>query len=256
LVPGATFNASSVTAKAFIAVDVPTRRILVAQNIDDAHPLASITKLMTATVALEKGTAFDSQQAVMAADEIGGARLRVPVGTTMTFRDLMYSMLVGSANNAAHAIARISDSNVESFVAKMNAKAEAFGLANTEFMDPSGLNVNNVSTAREVAALALEAFDQYEIRRICSTATYEFQTDDGPHTLKNTNDLLTETANGLTVLGGKTGYLIESEWNLAVKMMDSRQRPILVVVLGSDAQDQVFRDARTVADWVWGNYRW
>lgn len=256
-ISAAAFNPASVTADSVFIIDVPTRKVLAEVKADDLHPTASITKLMTGSVAVDGGTPFANRFALQQQDEIGGARLRVPVGATMTFEDLMYSMLVGSANNAAHAIARISGGgDVGKFVASMNAKAAEFGLANTHFEDPSGLDVSNVSTAREIAALAFEAMQRYEVRKICSTAEYSFETSDGPHTVKNTNELLTEDGNGLYVFGGKTGYLIESGWNLVVQLQDARQKPVLVVVLGSDSKSQLFDDAERAAKWAWDNYRW
>ncbi len=251
------FNPASVTADSVFVIDVPTRKVLVSERADELHPMASTTKLMTASVAVDGGTPFTSRYALLQGDEIGGARLRVPVGATMTFEDIMYSMLVGSANNAAHAVARISGGgDVGKFIASMNAKAGEFGLVNTHFEDPSGLNVENVSTAREIAALALEAMERYEIKKICSTAEYTFETSAGPHTIRNTNDLLTDSDNGLYVFGGKTGYLIESGWNLVVQLQDERQKPILVVVLGSDSQSHLFSDAERAARWAWDNHRW
>jgi D-alanyl-D-alanine endopeptidase (penicillin-binding protein 7) len=251
-----TFRANSVTTESIFVLDDTTRRVLLAENADRLHPVASITKLMTAIVALASGQSLESQQTIESIDEVGGARLRVPAKTRMTYRDLMYSMLVGSANNAAHAIARTSAVSVENFIVKMNSQARIFGLSNTVFVDPSGLNVRNVSTAREIAALALEAWDYYELRRMCSTAEYEFMATDGLHTIKNTNDLLTDNTNSLIVLSGKTGYLNEAKWNLVVKMMNRQQKPIVVVVFGAENKTQLFREARLAADWVWENYQW
>ncbi|MFH2063083.1 MAG: serine hydrolase, partial [bacterium] len=253
----ADFRPSLVTASSVFVIDLPTRKVLLADDADRLHPVASITKLMTGILAVDRGIDFGSRRSLLGADEIGGARLRVPVGTSMTFADLMYSMLVGSANNAAHAIGRIvGGGDMDRFVEMMNDEAGEFGLANTSFADPSGLEVQNVSTARELAALALEAWDREPLRRVCSTAKYSFQAGTELHTLTNTNQLLTDPNNGLIVLGGKTGYLIESRWNLVVSMKDGRDRPVLVVVLGADSSANLFRDARTAAEWAWGSYRW
>ncbi len=253
---GADFPMTSVTSEAVFVVDVPSRRVILAENADKFRVMASLTKLMTGMVVLEDGPSMSTIVQITNADEIGGARLRVPVGTSLPMRDLIYSTLVGSANNTAHAMARATSDNMNEFVEKMNAKAGVLGLKNTTFADPSGLDVENVSTAREIAALALEAWDIYDLRKICSTAKYNLTAAGVDHTVKNTNALLTDETNGLVVFGGKTGYLHESMWNLSVKLMDERQKPILVVVLGSDTKNQLFRDARTVADWVWDNYRW
>ncbi|MEA3249146.1 MAG: serine hydrolase [Patescibacteria group bacterium] len=253
----ASFNPTSVTADAVFAIDAPTRKVLASVNADVLRPTASIAKLMTGVVAVDGGTAFATRVSLLRLDEIGGARLRVPVGATMTFEDMMYSMLVGSANNAAHAIARVSGAgSVSTFVDSMNAKAIEFGLSNTNFADPSGLDVSNVSTAREIAALVLEAMERFEVRKMCSTAEYTFEASTGEHTIRNTNGLLTDEDNGLYVFGGKTGYLHESKWNLVVQLQDARQKPVLVVVLGSDTKTQLFEDAERAARWAWDNHRW
>ncbi|OGM01577.1 hypothetical protein A2480_01525 [Candidatus Uhrbacteria bacterium RIFOXYC2_FULL_47_19] len=253
----ADFRPSLVTARSVFVIDVPTRKVLLAEDANRMHPVASITKLMTGIVAIDHGIDFEGRQTLLNDDEIGGARLRVPIGTSMYFADLMYSMLVGSANNAAHAIGRIAGGgDLDRFVDMMNDRAAEFGLANTNFVDPSGLDVHNVSTARELAALALEAWDHDQLQRICSTSKYSFQAGPDEHTLINTNKLLTDANNGLIVLGGKTGYLVESKWNLVVDLKDSREHPVLVVVLGSDGDVNLFRDARVAAEWAWSSYRW
>ena len=69
-------------------------------------------------------------------------------------------------------------------------------------------------------------------------------------------ELLNDGKNGLYVLGGKTGYLDEAKWNFVVKVRDSRNKPILVVILGADTKARSFRDAEVAAKWVWDNYRW
>ena len=74
--------------------------------------------------------------------------------------------------------------------------------------------------------------------------------------LTHTNRLLTDESNGLYVLGGKTGYLIEAQWNLALKVKDRHNRPVIAVTLGSDAQDWVFSETKRAVAWVWNSYTW
>lgn len=256
LKPGSSFDFSSITASSVYVVDVASRSTLVAKNSRTPHPLASITKLMTAMVALDRKVPMGRVVALNDADEVGGARLRVSIGTKMTVRDLLDSMLIGSANNAANALARSTRLSRADFVAAMNAKAEALGLDDTTFADPTGIEVANMSTAEEMAALGLEAFGRDAVRRATTTTKISLNLARATHTVKNTNDLLNDPDNGLYVMGGKTGYLEESMWNLVVKMKDSRGKPLMVVVLGSDSRAQSFKDAETVARWVWENYRW
>lgn len=256
LKPGASFDFTSVTASSVYVVDVASHSTLVARNGRTPHPLASITKLMTAMVALDRKVPMTRVMSLKEADEVGGARLRVNTGTRLTVRDLLDSMLIGSANNAANALARSTMMSHAAFVEAMNAKASTLGLADTTFADPSGIEVANMSTAENIAALGLEAFGRDAVRRATTTSKLTMNLAKTTHTIKNTNDLLNDPDNGLYVMGGKTGYLEESMWNLVVKMKDSRGKPILVVVLGSDSRTQSFKDAEKVARWVWANYRW
>jgi D-alanyl-D-alanine endopeptidase (penicillin-binding protein 7) len=246
---------SLITASAVMVVDIPSGRILASHNATRVWPLASLTKLMTGLVGLEAGLPMESKVALLDADEVGGARLRVATGDKYVVRDLFYAMLVGSANNATNAVARSTGLSKSDFVARMNAKARAMGLNNTTFVDPTGIEPTNVSTAEEVAALALRAFNEPWVRRATTTGKYAIATAQSTHTIKSTNKLLLED-NGLYVLGGKTGYLEESLWNLAVKMRDSRNRPVLVVVMGSGSQNDSFRDAEVAAKWAWAHHGW
>lgn len=244
------------SAKAYVVVDDGTRKVLLSKNATAVRPLASISKLMTALVSMDRGLSLDGTGTIIDADEVGGARLRVDPGTPLSVRDIFDSMLIGSANNAANAVARSTGMDKTDFVKAMNDRARAMGLADTEFADPSGIEVENVSTALDVAALGFEAFDDPQVRRATTTPSFTLVAAKQTHTVKNTDWLLTDTRNGLYVLGGKTGYLDESGWNFVVKIKDSRQRPLLVVVLGASDRQQSFNDASALAKWTWANHKW
>lgn len=254
---GVSFNFNSVTASTVLVIDVASREVLLARNTKAVRPIASITKLMTAMVVTERGLPMDRMMVMEKQDEVGGARLRLPVGTALTNQDLFYAMMVGSANNSAYSLARATGLEKDSFVAEMNKKAAELGLLNTVFADPSGLDVGNVSTAPEVAALAFEAYDMRPIRKAASTATYDIFAASETHRMTNTNTLLLNQKNGLEILGSKTGYLNESLWNLAVEMRGTDgQPPIMIVTFGSRTKARSMSDASTLAKWVWKNYSW
>src|SRR5688572_29745181 len=211
--PEASFPFGSLSAEAVLVIDVATRDVLVSKNAYQSRPLASITKLMTALVALDHRLPMTRQASILEKDEVGGARLRMDSGTALTIRQIFDAMLIGSANNAANALARATKIAREDFVEEMNDKAKELGLHATTFVDPSGIEVGNVSTAEDIAALGLEAFDVNDVRRATTTAKTTIVAAKVAHTIKNTNALLTDERNGLYVLGGKTGYLEESRWN-------------------------------------------
>jgi D-alanyl-D-alanine endopeptidase (penicillin-binding protein 7) len=254
--PGAMFDYERISATSVYVVDLASRAPLMAYASTKPHPLASISKLVTSLVVLDSKVPMTKRLSITSADEVGGARLSVARGDTLTVQELMNTTLVASANNAANAFARSTGMTKEEFVAAMNAKAAALGLANTSLVDPTGIEVDNVSNAEEIAALGIEAFARDAIRRATTTSKYPLLLAGGKHNLKNTNELLNDPNNGLYVLGGKTGYLEESRWNLVVKMRDARMKQLVVVVLGSSSKAQSFKDAEAVARWTWDNYQW
>lgn len=255
----AAFDFFSLTADAVLVTDYVTGELLLARNSRAVRPIASLTKLMTAMVALDLRPRSDVSTIVEKTDDVGGVRLQA-AGYRLGLTELLFAALISSANNAAHAIPRACGSTQADFVAAMNKKAAALGLASTVFVDPTGIETGNISNAREISAMARAAFDGYHaIRRATSTTRYDLAlAANNIHRLKNTNELLTDEQNGLYVLAGKTGYLDESQWNLVVKLRDAagRRPTLMVVVLGSDTKSGVFHDAEKAARWAWENYEW
>lgn len=251
-----TFDFSKITADKVLVIDPESKQVILAKKEHEKHPIASLTKLMTAIIALEHGLNMNKAATVIEEDEGGGARLRVSNGAALTMRDIFYATIVGSANNAAHALARTTGTPIPDFVKEMNKRAQTLGLQATTFADTSGLDLKNISTAHDVAALAITAFDNQVIRSAASTASYPLRAEGTLRHMKNTNGLLTDPNNGLYILGGKTGYLIESKWNFVVKMRDYRNRPLLIVVLGSSSNTDAFKDATLLGQWVWKHFQW
>jgi len=180
----------------------------------------------------------------------------------MSVDDLLYATLVGSANNAANALARTTGKTKEDFVLQMNNFAKKLNLQKTKFVDPTGIELENVSTPREYARVATTIFNQKEIRRYTSTASriVTVLSDNTKKTLTNTNWMLWKPEyDDVYVLSGKTGYLIESGWNLAVSLRPSaseRDRELLIIVFGGSSRGDSFIDAKKLANWTWKNYTW
>lgn len=256
-------NAPTINAASYIVIDDQTGTILAAQNADQSWPIASITKLVTSKVTLDAGADLYSIGEVLASDDVGGAKLYVAAGTTFTGRDLLYAALVGSANNAANALSRLSGLSRTNFVSEMNDVAADLNLTRTKFVDPTGIELENVSTAREVAALAHEAFSNENIRRAAGTSVAHIQALSDPtytRDIKSTDWLLYDSAyDDLYVTAGKTGFLYESGWNLVVRMHpmgQSEDKSVLVVVFGSAGRRESFDNAANLARWSWKNFDW
>lgn len=215
------------------------------QNAFERRPVASLTKLMTAIVALDHGMPWE-QTALINPDEYGlGGNLLLHNGEAVTMRDLFIASLLGSANNATRAYVRMLGVSEEEFLHRMNRKAIALGLEQTYFTDVTGLKATNVSTAYEMARLAEVAFRDYpDIARATAQAEYSFTvTGSGrEHTIKNTNRLVTDHL--LAVTGSKTGYLDEAKYCLVIQG-SAATKNLVVVVLGSAAQttneEQVYK---------------
>jgi D-alanyl-D-alanine endopeptidase (penicillin-binding protein 7) len=251
----AAVSAPQVGAKAYLVMDAETGEVLMEKDADEVRSIASLSKLMTSMVVLQD-VRVDPYVPVtlLGEDEVGGARLRVSTGTVWSLSNILASTLIGSTNNTAHALARVADTSVASFVGKMNARATALGLQKTRFVDPTGIEVENVSTAREVALMALNAFNDPTIRALTASATYQVWTVDGTgyRTISNTNGLVNDPS--LEVVAGKTGYLIEAGWTLATQVKREGERELMVVVLGCDDRWASFSDARNLANWAWNTH--
>ncbi len=254
VVPEQVTAASPVNAEAYVVMDPATGEVLASQNADDVRSIASITKLMTVMVAHDAGLDTDAKVALARADEVGGGRLQVPIGTQLTVPGLIGSTIVGSANNAANALARATGLSREAFLARMNEKARSLGLARTSFADPTGIEVENLSTAREVALMARAAFADAWIAPYAGLATYDVPLPNGAvRTIKNTNGLVADAS--VDVMAGKTGFINEAGYTLVTRLAKPGEKELLVVVLGADTKAQSFRDAKVLAEKAWQSYR-
>ncbi len=245
-----------------IVMNSDTKKILFEYNADKVWPAASLTKLMTAMVFLQYRPSWTRVVSIKSADEVGGGRLRVNSGATMSVKDLLYSAISASANNAAMALARITGLKRSTFVGYMNKRALAMGLKKTHFVEPSGMDPKNVTTAREMALIARTAFSYNDIRLPATTASYKFTVRNTKErkTLKNTNDMLiADKYEDMYVTGGKTGFLYESMYNLAVRLKPTdktKKLPnLMIVVFGSPTRAASFESAKALANQAWQEYR-
>lgn len=253
----------AITAPKYIVIDDASGAILSAEHADASWPVASITKLMMSSVALDHGFDVGGSGSIRAIDDVGGAKLSVADGTRFTARDLLAATLVGSANNAANAVARLSGLERADFIDAMNDRAEDLGLTHTVFVDPTGIEVENTSNAREIAAFATDAFAHDAVKTFCGSSKTVVSALSDPEyvrTIKNTNWLLYDAAyDDVYVTAGKTGFLYESGWNLVVQlhpMGEDMTRSLTIVVLGAAGRRESFDDAAALARWTWKNNAW
>jgi D-alanyl-D-alanine carboxypeptidase (penicillin-binding protein 5/6) len=228
----------AITATAAFVIDVDSGRILYSRNANARVPMASTTKMMTAVVALESLT-LDTNVTISgnAAATIGSS-LRLKKGQVLAVKQLMYALLVSSANDAAVALAEASAGSTQAFVAKMNDKARALGLSNTHFANVSGLNAEkHFSSARDLAILAQYAMLDPVVRRIVRTREYTLPDPANPGIfLKHENhNLLLGWQDWVT--GVKTGSTPYAKYCLVAS--GTRDGVSLISVLLGAAEDDV-----------------
>lgn len=244
------------TAEAYVVRDINSGSFVMEKNADRSFPIASLTKLMTALVFLDQGVDMEKIITLLPEDDRIGGKLYIDQGEEVSVRDLFYSMLVGSANNASVALVRSTGLSIEEFVNKMNKKAQEFGMTKTRFSDPTGLDVRNSSSARDVSVLVQEALKYPEIRQALQTKIYKFQTRNthNDHTIRNTNLLLESflAVDQYQILGGKTGYLDEVGYCLGLGVKKDNQE-LIVVVLGADSSNARFSETKALIYWVFSN---
>jgi len=225
--------------------------LLYARAIDTPRPIASLTKLMTALVVLESGQSLDEPLTVTNEDRdrLKGTRSRLPIGAILTRDDLLRAALAASDNRAAAALARHYPGGKEAFVAAMNDKARALGMAQTRFADASGLNPRNVSTARDLLRLAEAARAQPRLH-VYSTRSEVWVTNlatNRPVAWNNTNRLV--RSDGWDISLSKTGYTADAG-NCLILQTTIGQRPVSIVLLNSWGKLSKYGDARRIRDWL------
>ena len=192
------------SAKAATLYNPDTATFLYEKNADERLPMASTTKIMTALVVLESLSLEQTVNVNPLACGVEGSSIYLKPGDTLTVRDLLYSLLLRSANDAALALAYEVADSVEAFAELMNARAESIGLKDTSFRNPHGLDSDeHYTTAKDLALIAAEAMNNADFLEIVSTYKYSFPLGDSIRTVVNHNKLLKQYDG---VIGVKTGY--------------------------------------------------
>lgn len=191
-------EALEVSATAAVLMDADMGQVLYEKNGDRQMLIASTTKIMTALVVLEHA-APDDVITVTPDHMAEGSSMYLRAGETVRVEELLYGLLLCSGNDAALALTECAG-GLTPFVALMNEKAAALGMAHTSFANPNGLDADgHYSTARDMAVLAAAAVENPTFRRICSSRSVTI----GQRTMENHNRLLRQVEG---CVGLKTGY--------------------------------------------------
>jgi serine-type D-Ala-D-Ala carboxypeptidase (penicillin-binding protein 5/6) len=250
-------KAPPISARTAILEDLDSGQVLFARRPDEERPLASTTKIMTALVALQEG---DPRKVIRvgpdAAEEgragAGFSEFGLELGERITVEQLLYALMLQSANDASVALAEGLAGTPERFVAAMNRRARAMGLHHTKFFSPSGLDDRGHSTARELAVITRQAFQQTLFSRIVETKFHDVPSEAGrARHIQNRNVLLWLYRGAI---GGKTGYTSAAGFCL-VAAAERGHRRLLAIVLGEPSGDDSFDDAASLLNFGFRGFR-
>ena len=245
IIKGIDINATSA-----ILMDTDNHRIIYSKNIHLSRSVASISKIMTAVLAVESGKLDDEVVINDSINKAYGSAIYIQVGEKMTLKDLVYGLMLRSGNDAALAIADYVGNGVDNFVSMMNHKAKEIGMKNSTFNNPSGLDeeAGNFSTAYDMAILTSYAMQLKIYREIVKTKQYKLQTNKNTYVWNNKNKLL-KLYDYTT--GGKTGYTKIAKRTLVTTA--SKDGVNLVSVTLNDGND--FNDHMEMFEYAFSNYK-
>ncbi|MHB8353305.1 MAG: serine hydrolase [Burkholderiales bacterium] len=234
-----------------LVIDQTTHQVVYSKNPDPIHPIASITKLMTALVVLESAQDLNEQITVTEAnvDTLRYTRSHLRVGVHASRLDFLRMALIASENRAASALGHSYPGGISAFVTRMNVEAVRLGMTSTHFEDSSGLNGNNVSTAHDLAILVQAAMQYPLIHEITTTASVSVPVGfrGRPIVFRNTNPLVAKSDWDIGL--SKTGFINESGQCLVMQATISGH-PMVIVLLDSRGRQARIADANRVRKWL------
>ncbi len=232
-----------------LVVDQDTNEVLFAKNSEAVLPIASLTKLMTALVMVENQLPLEEMITVTSddVDTEKNSSSRLTVGTTLSRGELLHLALMSSENRAAHALGRTFPGGLQAFVAQMNGKARSLGMADTRYVDPTGLNSSNQSSAKDLASLVKAAYQQPLIRDLSTSHEYAVKLGRRQVQFRNTNSLVRNPSWDIGLQ--KTGYIVEAGRCLVLQARMAG-RKLIMVFLDSTGKYSRQADAERVRHWL------
>ncbi|WP_370678873.1 D-alanyl-D-alanine endopeptidase [Comamonas sp. GB3 AK4-5] len=234
-----------------LVMDQDTKEVLLSKNDHAVLPIASLTKLMTGLLISEAKLPMDEQITITQDDvdteKHSSSRLRV--GTTLTRGEMMHLALMSSENRAAHALGRTYPGGLGAFVGQMNAKAKLLGMADTRYVEPTGLSSSNQSSAHDLAILVNVTHADPLLRELSTSPNMEVAVGNRMMQFNNTNRLV--KSDNWDIGLQKTGYISEAGRCL-VMQAHVAGRKLIIVFLDSAGKFSRLADAERVRHWVEG----
>lgn len=249
-----------IKAKSALVLD-DQGEVIFAKNSKEISPPASLTKLMSSIIIWETLETVSPQEENSLKDRLcpiypekdeTARQIKVYSQESAKVEDLLRASLIASINNANQSLVEFLEKNVlteEKFIDLMNEKAKFLGMEDTYFYDTTGLNVNNQSTAEDLALLINHFYKIEELKEIIQMEDIQFPVFNGQQTryvyLKNTNELL----DSFIPVYGKTGYLEESGYCFAGKFQ-AKGKDFTLVLLGAPSSEERFQDIKALTWWI------
>lgn len=248
----------TVSADSVVLMDATTGKILYEKNKNSAYPPASTTKIMTALLVLEKTNFNDVVTVSKNAEMADGSKIYIFEGEKISVKELLYGLLLASANDCAVALAEHISGSIEEFAVLMNEKAKSLGCENTNFVNPNGLyDVNHKTSAYDLALIMQELTKYTQYKEISTTPSYIMAptnkcTEKRP--LWNGNRLIHKNDKYYYpgCEGGKTGYTIQSKHSYIATANKNGQK--LIVALVHDSKKTFFSDSKKLFDYGFDNF--
>jgi len=243
-----------VIAPRAMVVNENTGEVFLRKNGEQIVPIASVTKLMTGMVILDRNLSMEEEITITDADvdRMKHSSSRLQVGTTLSRRETLLLALMSSENRAAASLGRTYPGGMTAFVAAMNRKAQSLGMNNSYFADPTGLDPENASTAEDLVKMVRAALRYPTIQEMTTTVSYEIGVGihQRPTQFINTNRLV---RNGALDIGlSKTGYIQEAGHCLVMQVIVN-ETPTIMVFLGNSGKYTCQSDAIRVSQWLRNN---
>lgn len=239
-------------SSAVLVQDQATGAVLYEKNANAVLPIASITKLMTAMVALDASPDLKETLTIGVEDVdlLKGTHSRLSVGAKLSREEMLRLALMSSENRAASALSRHYPGGQKAFVAAMNVKAKMLGLNDTRFFDPTGLTALNVSSSHDLAKMVSAAHQYPLIREFTTTVEEEVNVAGRSQQFHNTNALVKSPAWQIGL--SKTGYINEAGRCLVMQAWIN-SKPTIIVLLDSVGKMTRVGDANRIKRWVEAN---
>ncbi len=251
-------NPPAVSADSAVLMDATTGQVLYGKNMDTAYPPASTTKIMTALLTLENCNLDDVVTVGKNPPLAEGSKIYLFEGEKIKVRDLLYGLILVSANDCAEALAEYISGSLDKFAGKMNARALELGCEDTNFVNPSGLfDPKHKTSAKDLALIMRQLVINSEYEKIATTQSYKIAPTNKSaleRPLWNENKLIQKGSKYYYegCEGGKTGYTTQSDHSYVASATRNGHR--LIVALVHDKNKTFFADAPALLNYGFNNF--